>query len=86
MRTIPARSDPALIAMERRLRMRRNSGDDQGRDLDLDPTTKEHERERGKSGAAVLDPHANDGSIENERGQRTTGMGSHARKSEDQES
>jgi hypothetical protein len=86
MRTIQAPNDHALIAIERRFKMRRNSGDDHGRDLDLDPTEKEHERERGKSGAAVLDPHANEGAIENERGQRTTGMGSRARKSEDQES
>ena len=60
--------------------MRTNSGDDQGRDLELDPTMKEHERARGKSGSAVLDPDANEGSIANNRDQRTTGMGSHARK------
>ena len=61
--------------------MRRNSGDDQGRDRFLDPTVKEHERKRGKSGEAVLDPDANEGDIDNNREQRTTGMGSHARKS-----
>jgi hypothetical protein len=60
--------------------MRRNSGDDQGRDLFLDPTMKEHERERGKSGSAVLDRNARKGSIEDNSGQRTTGMGSNARK------
>ncbi len=60
--------------------MRRNSGDDQGRDLYLDPTMKEKERERGKSGSAVLDPHAKEGEIEDNLKQRTTGMGSHARK------
>ena len=61
--------------------MRRNSGDDQGRDLNLDPTMKEHERSRGKSGAAVLDPKANEGTIADNRDQRTAGMGSNARKS-----
>ena len=60
--------------------MRRNSGDDHSRDLNRDPTMKEHERARGKSGSAVLNPAANSGRIENNRGQRTTGMGSHARK------
>jgi len=60
--------------------MRRNSGDDQARDLNRDPTMKEHERARGKSGAAVLNPKANEGSVENNRDQRTTGMGSSARK------
>lgn len=60
--------------------MRRNSGDDQGRNRYLDPTMKEHERERGKSGTAVLDRDAKKGSIEDNREQRTTGMGSHARK------
>jgi len=61
--------------------MRRNSGDDQARDLNRDPTMKEHERARGKSGAAVLNPKANERSIENNRDQRTTGMGSRSRKS-----
>lgn len=61
--------------------MRRNSGNDQGRDRFLDPTVKEHERKRGKSGTAVLDRDANKGDIEDNRKQRTTGMGSHARKS-----
>jgi len=60
--------------------MRRNSGKDESRDRLLDPTMKEHERERGKSGAAVLDRHANEGSIEDNKEQRTTGMGSNARK------
>jgi hypothetical protein len=60
--------------------MRRNSGDDQGRDLYLDPTMKEKERKRGKSGTAVLDPDAQESSIEDNIEQRTTGMGSHARK------
>lgn len=61
--------------------MRRNSGDDQGRNRFLDPTMKEHEAERGKSGTAVLDRDANKGEIEDNKGQRTTGMGSSARKS-----
>jgi len=61
--------------------MRRNSGDDQGRNRLLDPTMKEHERERGKSGAAVLDRDAKKGEIDGNRGQRTTGLGSNARKS-----
>jgi hypothetical protein len=60
--------------------MRRNSGDDQGRDDFLDPTMKEHERQRGKSDAAVLDREARKGSIEDNAGQRTTEMGSNARK------
>ncbi|MGN6156153.1 MAG: hypothetical protein ACTHN4_10540 [Sphingomicrobium sp.] len=60
--------------------MRRNSGKDEGRDSFLDPTMKERERERGKSGTAVLDPDANDGEIADNLKQRTTGMGSHARK------
>lgn len=60
--------------------MRRNSGKDEGRDSLLDPTMKERERERGKSGTAVLDPDANDGEIADNLKQRTTGMGSHARK------
>lgn len=54
--------------------MRRNSGDDEGRNLNLDPTVKEKEREQGKSGEAVLDPDANKG--KGGKGeQRTTGMG-----------
>jgi hypothetical protein len=60
--------------------MRRNSGRDESRDRNLDPTTKEHERDRGKSGTAVLDKEANEGEIEDNLKQRTTGMGSHARK------
>lgn len=59
--------------------MRRNSGDDEGRNLNLDPTMKEREAARGKSGAAVIDRHANEGTIEDNEGQRTTGMGSGAR-------
>ncbi|HWI77342.1 MAG TPA: hypothetical protein VNS53_09720 [Sphingomicrobium sp.] len=61
--------------------MRRNSGKDESRDRLLDPTVKEHERERGKSGTAVLDRHANERDIDDNRNQRTTGMGSNARKS-----
>lgn len=61
--------------------MRRNSGKDESRDRLLDPTMKEHERERGKSGAAVLDADANQGEISDNLKQRTTGMGSNARKS-----
>ena len=61
--------------------MRRNSGKDEGRDRLLDPTTKEHERERGKSGTAVLDRDANKRDLDDPTEQRTTGMGSGARKS-----
>jgi hypothetical protein len=61
--------------------MRRNSGNDESRDGLLDPTTKEREREHGKSGAAILDRRAQEGTIEDNARQRTTGMGSHARKS-----
>jgi hypothetical protein len=60
--------------------MRRNSGKDESRDRLLDPTTKDHEREHGKSGTAVLDRHANEGEVDDNLKQRTTGMGSHARK------
>lgn len=60
--------------------MRRNSGADEGRNRHLDPTVKEHERERGTSGAAVLDRNAREGEIDDNNGQRTTGMGSNARK------
>jgi hypothetical protein len=60
--------------------MRRNSGKDESRDRLLDPTMKEHERERGKSGAAVLDRHANERGIEDNARQRSTGMGSHTRR------
>jgi hypothetical protein len=60
--------------------MRRNSGADEGRNRHLDPTVKEHERTRGTSGAAVLDRDAKDGEIEDNERQRTTEMGSHARK------
>ncbi len=61
--------------------MRRNSGKDESRDRLLDPTIKEHERQRGKSGTAVLDRHANEGKIEDNKTQRTTALGSGARKS-----
>lgn len=61
--------------------MRRNSGKDEGRNRFLDPTVKERERERGKSGTAVLDRDSNKGEIEDNRGQKTTGLGSGARKS-----
>ena len=64
--------------------MRRNSGADEGRNLHRDPTVRDRERERGMSGAAVLDPKANEGTIEDNKGQRTTGLGSNAR-SEGQE-
>lgn len=60
--------------------MRRNSGDDEGRNRHLDPTVKEHERKLGKSGSAVLDPEARKGSAGASDRQRTTGMGSNARK------
>ena len=61
--------------------MRRNSGDDEGRNLHLNPKIKEQEADRGKSGAAVIDRDANQGTIEGNEGQRTTGIGSAARKS-----
>lgn len=61
--------------------MRTNSGNDEGRNRHLDPTTREHERERGKSGTAVLDRDANKGDVDDNAVQRTTGMGSNARKS-----
>ena len=61
--------------------MRRNSGDDESRNRHLDPTVRERERQLGKSGAAVLDPDAKKGTIDDNRGQRTTGMGSSSRKS-----
>jgi hypothetical protein len=60
--------------------MRRNSGKDESRNRLLDPTIREHERERGKSGAAILDRDAKKGETSGDTGQRTTGMGSHARK------
>lgn len=61
--------------------MRRNSGDDESRNRHLDPTVKEHERDRGKSGSAVLDEDANKRELDDNSNQRTTGMGSNARKS-----
>ena len=61
--------------------MRRNSGNDQGRNRFLDPTMRDREQDRGKSGTAVLDRDANKGAIVGNRQQRTTGMGSNARKS-----
>jgi hypothetical protein len=61
--------------------MRRNSGDDQGRNRHLDPTMKEREAELGKSGTAVIDRDAKKGEIDADSSQRTTGMGSNARKS-----
>lgn len=60
--------------------MRRNSGNDEGRNRHIDPTVKEHERELGKSGSAVLDREANEGKAARTNAQRTTGMGSNARK------
>ena len=64
--------------------MRSNSGDDESRNLYRDPRTKDRERELGKSGAAVLDPDARQGEIDDNQGQRTTDMGSRARKSGEQ--
>lgn len=61
--------------------MRRNSGDDQGRNRFLDPTMRDREHARGKSGTAVIDKDARKGEIEDNHEQRTTGMGSNARKS-----
>lgn len=60
--------------------MRRNSGKDEGRNRHLDPTVREHERARGTSGAAVLDRDAREDEAEKKSGQRTSEMGSHARK------
>jgi hypothetical protein len=60
--------------------MRRNSGKDEGRDNLLDPTTKEHEAARGKSGEAVIDRDPAGTPEERKGGQQSTGMGSHARK------
>jgi hypothetical protein len=59
--------------------MRRNSGDDEGRNNMLDPTMKEHERARGKSGEAVMERRENASGPEPD--QKSTGMGSDARKS-----
>ena len=61
--------------------MRGNSGDDESRNLHRDPRMKDRERELGKSGSAVLDPDARQGEIDDNQGQRTTDMGSSARKS-----
>ena len=62
--------------------MRRNSGKDEARDNLLDPTMKEHEEARGKSGEAVLDREKTDGPLHGNAGeQMTTGLGSNARKS-----
>ena len=61
--------------------MRSNSGKDEKRNNFRDPTLKDREAERGMSGAAVLDKDAHQGSIEDNEGQRTTGLGSAARKS-----
>ena len=61
--------------------MRRNSGTDEGRDNLLDPTTKEHEAARGKSGAAVIDRDPPGAPVTRKGGQKSTGMGSNARKS-----
>jgi hypothetical protein len=60
--------------------MRRNSGKDEGRDNFLDPTMKEHERARGKSGAAILDTRPVGDPLNTQPAPRSTGMGSHARK------
>ena len=60
--------------------MRRNSGKDECRNNHLDPTMKEHERARGKSGAAVME-RRDDEPKGPEPKQRTTEMGSNARKS-----
>lgn len=59
--------------------MRSNSGSGDGTNNLHDPTLKEHERARGKSGEAVLDKKKEPSGPEPK--QRTTGMGSNARKS-----
>lgn len=61
--------------------MRRNSGKDEGRDNLLDPTIKEHEAARGKSGAAIIDTDPPGDPLDKHSDQKSTGMGSHARKS-----
>ena len=61
--------------------MRSNSGNDEKRNNFRDPTVKDREAERGMSGAAVLDKDARQGSVEDNEGQRRTGLGSGARKS-----
>jgi hypothetical protein len=58
--------------------MRSHSGKDEGRDNLHDPTLRDKERARGKSGTAVLD--RKDEPSGPEPKQRTTEMGSHARK------
>ena len=60
--------------------MRSNSGSGDGTNNLHDPTLKEHERDRGKSGEAILDRKDTepDGP---EPKPRTTEMGSNARKS-----
>jgi len=60
--------------------MRRNSGKDESRNQHLDPTTRDRERERGESGTAVLDKDAKSSTLDEQRGQRTTEMGSDDRK------
>lgn len=59
--------------------MRTNSGSDQGRDVNRDPTMKERERSRGRGGTA-LDANADRRGIGANRVQRPTAIGSHARK------
>lgn len=59
--------------------MRSNSGKDESRNNLRDPTLRDHERARGKSGAAVMEPKDEPSGPEEK--QRTTEMGSHARKS-----
>jgi hypothetical protein len=61
--------------------MRRNSGTDESRDNLLDPTMKEHEAERGKSGEAVIDKDPAGTPETRQGGQKSTGMGSHTSKS-----
>lgn len=56
--------------------MRSNSGDDEKRNNWRDVTSKDAEAARGESGEAVLDKDAREGAIDDNRGQRTTGMGS----------
>ena len=59
--------------------MRSNSGSGDGTNNLHDPTLKEHERARGKSGEAVLERE--DEPAEPEPKQQTTHLGSNARKS-----
>jgi hypothetical protein len=61
--------------------MRSNSGNDEKRNNLRDPTARDIEAGRRKSGEAVVDKDAGEGSVEDNSGQRTTGLGSAERTS-----